>query len=136
MLTKCYDKPICENSSVASTRTIRRAHASGSASLLGCNKQPCTQCFNNILRGSHFRNNWEIFTEDERLAGKYSNSGTRCFGLWSIKHFRDMFDWHCGNNKKWGRFMPSPCHSWSPIKLFFLLRLEIIFKCIHRIREE
>lgn len=92
MLTKCYDKPICENSSVASTRTIRSAHVSRSPSFLGFNKQPCTQHFNNILRGSHFNNNWEILTKDESLARKYSNSGTYCFRLWGIKHFPDWFD--------------------------------------------
>lgn len=68
MLTKCYGKPICENSSVATTRTIRGAHVSGSASFLGFDKHPCTQHFNNILRGSHFRNNWEILAKDESLA--------------------------------------------------------------------
>lgn len=127
MLTKCYDKPICENSSVASTRTIRRAHVSSSASFLGFNKQPCTQHFNRILRGSHFRNNWEILTKDESLARKYS--GTYCFGLWGIKHFQDLFDIRTAI-KIGGRVTLSPCHSLSPMNLSFLFG-EYISKVIY-----
>lgn len=100
MLTKCYDKPICENSSVASTRTIRRAHVSSSASFLGFYNQPCAQHFNTILRGSHFRNHWEILTKDESLARKYSNLGTCSFRLWGIKHFQEWFDTRA--SEKWG----------------------------------
>lgn len=120
MLTKCYDKPICDNSSVASTRTIRKARVSSSTSFLGFNKQSCTQYFNNILRGSHFRNNWEIPTKDENLARKYSNSETCCFGLWGIKHFQDLSDTIAAIKCR-GTVMRSQCHSVSPINLSCLI---------------
>lgn len=81
MLTKCYDKPICENPSVDSSRAIRRAHVSGSASFLGFHKQPCSQYFSNILGGSRFRNKRELLTRDGSLAGKGSNSL-----LWPLRH--------------------------------------------------
>jgi hypothetical protein len=76
LLTTCYDKSICENSSVATTGTIRTAHVSSSASFLSFNEQHCTQLFNNILKGTHFRNHWEKLNEDESLARNSANLGT------------------------------------------------------------
>ena len=127
MLTKCYDKPICENSSVASSRTIRRAHVSGFATFLGFNKRTCTQYFHDILRGRARR---ESLTKDESLARKGSVSGTGCFGLEGMSHAQALWD-TVASVKNGFRVMLPSCPPLSPMNVLFLFQLEITYFTKH-----
>lgn len=110
MLTKCYDKPICENSLVASTRTIRRAHVSPLRHFL---VSTCSRAFSVSTissKGVISETTGKYSPKTKSLARKYSDSGSCCFGLWGIKHFQDLSD-TITSIKSGGRLMHSPCHS-------------------------